>query len=322
MNGRDDRDPMLPPEEDNELVVDGPLSFPVDRRGFLKAGAAGLLVLVAVDRAAALQETARLPRGRQGYPTDFNAYLLVKPDGRVDLPRREDGDGAGLDARLAQILADELNVAMDSVDMVMGDTDRCPWDMGTFGSLSIRQFGPVLRQAAAEARTVLLQLASERLQVPVGRLTVADGVVSVSGDRSKKVTYAQLTEGKRIERHIEGKPPLEPVENYTVVGQSIPRPDGDGQGDGEGEVRGRHRAPRRRPPRADPAAARARSRAEERGHVGGGEAAGREGRAGRRHDRGAARAPRRGRRGARPREGGVGAARPAGGRHGPSSTTW
>ena len=44
--------------------------------------------------------------------------------------------------------------------MVLGDTDLCPWDMGTFGSLSIRQFGPVLRAAGAEARAVLLQMAA------------------------------------------------------------------------------------------------------------------------------------------------------------------
>ena len=53
---------------------------------------------------------------------------------------------------LPQLLAEELDVPLASVDIVMGDTDLCPWDMGTFGSLSIRQFGPVLRAAAAEAR--------------------------------------------------------------------------------------------------------------------------------------------------------------------------
>ncbi len=60
--------------------------------------------------------------------------------------------GQGVITSLAQMLADELDVPLDSVDMVMGDTDLCPWDMGTFGSMTTRFFGPPLRAAAAEAR--------------------------------------------------------------------------------------------------------------------------------------------------------------------------
>ena len=63
---------------------------------------------------------------------------------------------------LAQMAAEDLGVGLDAIEMVMGDTDRCPWDMGTFGSLTTRMFGPALRAAAAEARQVLLRLASEQ----------------------------------------------------------------------------------------------------------------------------------------------------------------
>jgi len=66
-------------------------------------------------------------------------------------------------------VAEELDVALDRVDMILGDTDACPYDMGTFGSLNIWQFGPVLRRAAAEARAVLVQMAAERLGVPAER---------------------------------------------------------------------------------------------------------------------------------------------------------
>jgi len=78
---------------------------------------------------------------------------------------------------LPQLVAEELDVPLTAVDIVMGDTDLCPWDMGTFGSLSIRQFGPVLRAAAAEAKAVLLEIAAERLQTPVADLKVDAGVV-------------------------------------------------------------------------------------------------------------------------------------------------
>ena len=64
---------------------------------------------------------------------------------------------------LAQMAAEELGVRLDSIDMVMGDTDRCPWDMGTFGSLTTRMFGPALRAAAPRRAPCSMQLAAERL---------------------------------------------------------------------------------------------------------------------------------------------------------------
>jgi isoquinoline 1-oxidoreductase len=161
---------------------------------------------------------------RQGYPSDFNAYLRIGAEGRVTCLVGKVELGQGSKTALAQLLAEELDVALDSVDMVMGDTDVCPWDMGTFGSLSIRQFGPVLRAAGAEARAVLLEMAAERLGAPAGRLQVKAGVVSDPSSQGKRVSYAQLVEGKRIERHV-GKASVKPVKAYTVVGQSPRRKD-------------------------------------------------------------------------------------------------
>ena len=133
--------------------MDGPTAFPVDRRDFVKLTATGLLVLFAVDRAGAIQETGAPQTTRQGYPTDLNAYLHIGADGRVTCFVGQGRNGAGRDD-VAPAAASPRNSTFrsPSVDIVMGDTDLCPWDMGTFGSLSIRQFGPVLRQAAAEAR--------------------------------------------------------------------------------------------------------------------------------------------------------------------------
>ncbi len=217
--------PEPPDQRDNELVVDGPTAFPVDRRDFVKLTATGLLVLFAVDRAGAIQETERAQTTRQGYPTDLNAYVHVGADGRVTCFTGKVEMGQGPMTSLPQLVAEELDVPLASVDIVLGDTDLCPWDMGTFGSLSIRQFGPVFRQAAAEARGVLLQMAAERLQVPVDKLVVKAGVVSDASDPKKSVSYGQLTEGKKIERKLEGKPALKPVKSYTVVGTSAARRD-------------------------------------------------------------------------------------------------
>jgi isoquinoline 1-oxidoreductase len=217
----DDRDFAL----DGEFVADGPTTFPVDRRDFIKLTATGLFVFLAVDRASAGQETARLPTGRQGYPTDVNAYLHIGPDGRVTCLVGKIEMGQGAMTSLPQMLAEDLDVPLASVAIVLGDTDLCPWDMGTFGSLSTRQFGVILRQAAADARAVLLQLASERLAVPADRLVVKAGVVSDATNPKASVTYGQLTEGRRLERTVDGKAVLKPVTAFSIMGTSVPRRD-------------------------------------------------------------------------------------------------
>jgi isoquinoline 1-oxidoreductase len=196
----------------------------ISRREFLQLAGAGLFIFFATDALAAFQEPTRLP-DRPSYPTDFNAYLRIGGDGRVTSFVGKVEMGQGSKTALAQLVADELDVSFDSVDMVMGDTELCPWDMGTFGSLSVRQFGPVLRGAAAEARAVLLQMAAEYLQLPsVEQLRVKEGVVTWAQDERKSVSYARLVEGKRIERHLENVP-LKAVSAFAVIGKSPRRKD-------------------------------------------------------------------------------------------------
>ncbi len=170
------------------------------RRDVLALAGSGLFLFFQTQPLAAFQGPGQFP-GQAG-TVDFNTYLRIGPDGRVTCFTGKIEMGQGNTSALAQLLAEELDVAYDSVDMVMGDTDLCPYDAGTYGSLSIRQFGPVLRGAGAEARAVLLQLAAEQLQSPAERLQVKAGVVTDPSAPAKRVTYAQLVQGKRIERHL------------------------------------------------------------------------------------------------------------------------
>jgi isoquinoline 1-oxidoreductase len=134
------------------------LRLVLGRRDFLKAVGGGILVCFLVGDARLLEAQGRGPQ----YPSDFNAYLLIRADGRVTVYSGKIEMGQGVITSLAQMAAEELGVALASIDMVMGDTQLCPWDMGTFGSMSTRFFGPALRGAAAEARAVLVELAAER----------------------------------------------------------------------------------------------------------------------------------------------------------------
>jgi len=128
------------------------------RRSFLKRVGGGVVVLFATQARFAFAEDG----AASGAAPAFNAYLRIGGDGRVTCFTGKIEMGQGVITSLPQMLADELDVAVDMIDMVMGDTDRCPFDQGTWGSLTTRVFGPELRAAGAQARAVLLELASER----------------------------------------------------------------------------------------------------------------------------------------------------------------
>jgi nicotinate dehydrogenase subunit B len=189
----------------------------VSRREFLGLTGSGLFVFFWAGPAEFFQEGQS--ERRPPFPEDFNAYLRIAPDGRVTCLVGKIEMGEGTMTSLPMMLADELDVALDSVDIVMGDTDLCPWDMGTFGSLSTRQYGQLVRKAGAGARAALLQMAAERLNAPLERLTVKNGVVSDTS--GKQVSYGELVQGKRIERHV-GKAAVKPVAAYIVMGKSSP----------------------------------------------------------------------------------------------------
>ncbi len=212
------------------------LAPPLTRRDFIKLTAGGIVIyLAAGDLLYAQQEGGR--RGfRPRMPEDFNAFLKIGEDGRVTCFTGKIEMGQGIHTSLAQMLADELNVGLESVDMVMGDTDLCPWDMGTFGSMSTRFFGPALRAAAAEARMVLLELAAEQWKLPADQLKTQEGAV-VAGD-GKRLTYAQLTQGKKIERHLTQKAVLEKASDFTVVGKPTLRRDSEAKVTGTAQFAG------------------------------------------------------------------------------------
>jgi isoquinoline 1-oxidoreductase len=214
----------------------------LSRREFLKLSGGGILICVTLGEASLLQEGGQRRAG-QGYPEDFNAYLLVRPDGRVTTFTGKIEQGQGAMTSLPMIVADELEVPLASVDIIMGDTDLCPWDMGTFGSLTIRMFGPALRAAAAEAKAVLVELASEKLKLPAERLAVKDGVVFDKSDSKRKMTYGELAAGKKIERHITPKPSPKPVSEWKVMGKPVLRRDAREKVTGKAKYAGDIRLP-------------------------------------------------------------------------------
>jgi isoquinoline 1-oxidoreductase len=178
------------------------------------------------------------PEQGRSLPKDYNAFLLIAEDGTVSCYTGKIEMGQGIITSLAQMMADELNVPFEKVKMVMGDTDFCPWDQGTWGSLSTRAFGPNMRAAAAEARGVLLSLASVKLGVPVAQLKIRDGIITDTKNASNSVSYAQLTKGKKIEKYLDAKPAVEDYTEFTLVGKSYTRSDATLKVTGEAKYTG------------------------------------------------------------------------------------
>jgi isoquinoline 1-oxidoreductase len=124
-------------------------------------------------------------------------------------------------------VADELRVPMTQVQIVLGDTDLTPWDMGTFGSQSTARAGLQLRRAAATAREALLELASSRLDLPSQDLTASDGAIFSKADPGRRVTYGELLAGEAIEREVDFEALLTEASSFRVMGLDARRIDAE-----------------------------------------------------------------------------------------------
>jgi CO/xanthine dehydrogenase Mo-binding subunit len=191
------------------------------RRDFLQGVAAGALTFFFTTP---LGSAPIVPTRPGTYPEDFNAYLKISADGRVSCFVGKVELGQGAMTVLAMLVAEELELDPAQVDMSLGDTDLCPWDMPTGGSLTMWHTAPVLRGAAAEARAVLLRMASKALGAPVSGLTLKDGAIWVKATPASRTTFGELVKGRKMERHL-GKVKPKPLSECTLIGRSVPRKD-------------------------------------------------------------------------------------------------
>src|SRR6267154_1923370 len=216
------------------------IDLSLSRREFLKAS--GALVVSAAGPAfigEALAQTAAVSTGSKPplVPTELDSWVAIGPDGRVTAFFGKMDMGQSLDIAIAQIVADELDVAVDKVDVVMGDTALTCNQGGASGSTGIWMGAKPLRSASAEARRLLVQAASQKLGVPADQLRVDDGVVSAVSDPSKKASYAELIGGSYFNHKVEwnkqtGNPmdikvqaKVKSPSEYRVVGKSYARRD-------------------------------------------------------------------------------------------------
>ena len=208
----------------------------LDRREFCRLLGGGIVVIITT-------KPADLFAQRTNYPEDPNAYLRIDANGKVTLFSGKIEMGQGVHTSLAQMAADELGVSLDAVTVVMGDTDLVPYDAGTWGSLTTRFFGPAVRAAAAEARTVLMDIAANRLNVPRAGLVAADGWIFPPGEKLKGFPIGELAKGRNITRLVNEKAVLRSVKEFTVMGTSPRRLDARAKVTGRAKYAGDIRVP-------------------------------------------------------------------------------
>jgi CO/xanthine dehydrogenase Mo-binding subunit len=212
------------------------------RRDFLKNS--GYLVVgvgaVSLNPTALPSAVGRSTAGAQGpgpYPDpDFrqlDSWIVIRQDNTATFHVGKTDLGQGTGTAFRQIMADELDVAYENTRVVMGSTDVTVDQGGSGGSDALQTDGWPMRRVAAEARRVLMEMASTRLGVPVDQLSVAAGVISVTADPSRRVTYGELIGGRKFNVTLTGEnvnattgvAKIKPVRELKHVGQSPQRYD-------------------------------------------------------------------------------------------------
>jgi isoquinoline 1-oxidoreductase len=200
--------------------------FQPTRREFCRALGAGLVVFALKDALVAQESGGGRQRGgNQQTPQELGAWLHIGEDGKVTVYTGKVEVGQDIRTSLTQVVAEELRVPMETIQLVMGDTDLTPFDQGTFGSRTTPTMSPQLRRVAAAAREHLIDLAAETWKVERNSLVVADGKVTHSGS-NRAISFGQLTKGQKLVKPISDNAPTTPVDQWKITGKSVPKVNG------------------------------------------------------------------------------------------------
>ncbi|MFL6304048.1 MAG: molybdopterin cofactor-binding domain-containing protein [Candidatus Sulfotelmatobacter sp.] len=209
-----------------ELRAAAPYCFDLDRREFFKFLGAGLVVVSVLKTAAVAQESGgnRQRRG-ESLPSDIDAWLHIGENGKITVYTGKVEVGQNIRTSLSQAVSEELHVPVESIEMVMGDTQLTPFDMGTFGSRTTPTMNLQLRKVASAARDVLIGLAAKQWNTNPQELIAIDGKVKEhAGERS--IEYAALIKGQQLTQALPAEDPLIPASEWKVAGRPAAKVDG------------------------------------------------------------------------------------------------
>lgn len=190
----------------------------ISRRDFFAVLGGGIVVWI-VDDADAQESGGGARRGmNQQMPAQVSAWLHIGEEGTVTAYTGKVEVGQNSRTSLSQAVAEELRVPVSRIRMIMGDTDLTPFDMGTFGSQTTPRMWPQMRKAAAAAREMLVDLASQKWTVDRTAITVSNGTVS---DGKRSTGFGELTQGQKLTRTIPSSEALTPATEWKTAGTNI-----------------------------------------------------------------------------------------------------
>jgi nicotinate dehydrogenase subunit B len=222
--------------------IDDRTALELDRSDFLKAAGAGALVVSfaipsLTDVAGAATRRLTASPYPSLLPTELDSWISIGTDGDATFFTGKNDNGQGLPTAFTQIVAEELDLPFGRVTYVGSDSSRTVHQGGASGSTGVANGGVAVRNAAAEARRVLVELASKRLGIPAADLITQDGTVRSKLDPSKSVGYGELIGNGRFNVKLKSNnnlgngltavgvaKPKNPA-TYTIVGKSVQRPD-------------------------------------------------------------------------------------------------
>jgi len=216
-------------QERYELFAAPLYNFNFNRRQFLKAFSGGIALIVPMSNLVA--RTLQQDQGESGrranerIPEDIGAWIHIDENGTVSVFTGKVEIGQNIRTSLTQAVAEELHVPVDTVRVVMADTDLTPFDMGTFGSLTTPRMAPQLRKAAAAARETLITLAAEQWKVEPASVRIVNARF-VNHDASKSLTLAEVAKGQKLVKTIPPDVATTPAKDWTIAGTSVPKVDG------------------------------------------------------------------------------------------------
>jgi len=200
----------------------------INRRQFFKrlgGGVAVFLVLRPGEIFAQRQPEQGRGAWREPLPQNLGAWLHIAESGAVTVYTGKAEMGQNIRTSLSQAVAEELHAALDSIRLVMADTELTPFDLGTFGSRTTPTMGLQLRRVASVARDMLIALAAKQWGVNPKALEAVNGEVR-DPETGRSIKYGDLARGQELAKAIVEADPLTPPSQWTIAGKSVPRING------------------------------------------------------------------------------------------------